>query len=171
MWARSHRPFHLGVSGSSAPVKPKPASTAGKAPVADDLPASSSKRTRTSKSAPDLGARVLHSGQKSKASGGKSKVLVSDDESSGSSVEIISGPSKSLGPHRVCVPVNPEKEASRLANGRPRPHQDKSSAKALRATNPAPDALTAEVLEMLPDPRHLVCVPKFLLYSFSYLYI
>jgi hypothetical protein len=158
MMARSHRPSYLGASVSSAPKKPKPASTAGMAPpIDDDPPAASSKRARSSKSAPDLGSRVLRSTQKSKASGSKSKVPVrEDDESAGSSVEIVSAPTGSLGPHAVCVPLDSKREGIRLAKGRPRGHQTTSSTKAVQASNPAPNALTADVLKLLPQPRQLV---------------
>lgn len=126
-------------------------------PIDDDPPAASSKRARSSKSAPDLGSRVLRSTQKSKASGSKSKVPVrEDDESAGSSVEIVSAPTGSLGPHAVCVPLDSKREGIRLAKGRPRGHQTTSSTKAVQASNPAPNALTADVLKLLPQPRQLV---------------
>ena len=79
MWARSHHPPYLGVSESSAPIKPKPSSTACMAPPNDYPPTSSLKCACTSRSAPDLGTRVLHSGQKPKASGSKSKAPASDN--------------------------------------------------------------------------------------------
>lgn len=155
-WTRSYLSFHLGAPGSSAPTKVKPASTAGRAPIVVVTPASSLRRSHSSKSVQDLGKRVLRSGQKSKAAG-KAKAPTSDaGDSSDSSVEVISAPLDSLGPNVNCVPVNPAKEAIRLASGRPRAHQQKSSKKAVEATSPALDAVTADVLEMLPKPRQLV---------------
>lgn len=158
MWARSHRPSYLGASASSAPKKPKPASTTGMAPpIDDDPPATSLKRARSSKSAPDLGSCALRSTQKSKASGSKSKVpACEDDKSAGSSIEIVLAPAGSLGPHAVCVPLDSKREGIRLAKGHPCGHQTTSSMKAVQASNPALNALTADVLKMLPQPRQLV---------------
>jgi hypothetical protein len=158
MWARAHRSFYSGVEEAPAP-KVKPASTAGPAPSDDDLPLALAKRPRFSKSTPNLDARSLRSGTKSKASGSRAKPIVSDDDSD-SPVEIISNSKSaapSLGDSAVCVPVDRKKEAHRLASGRPRTHEGKSSKKAARATSPASDAVTAEVLGMLPEPRQLVC--------------
>lgn len=47
--------------------------------------------------------------------------------------------------------------AARKATGRTRGHELDSSRDAAVATNPARDALTAEILKMLPEPRELVC--------------
>jgi hypothetical protein len=149
---------------SGVVVAPAPkislASTAGPPFSDDDLPlARSSKRARPSKSIPLLDSRSLRSGQKLTASGRRQNVVVSDNDSD-SPVEVVSaskpsGPS--LGDSATCVPVDQKKEARRLASGRPRLHEGKSSKKAARATSPAPDAVSAEVLDMLPKPRQLVC--------------
>jgi hypothetical protein len=162
MWARAHRSFHSGVAAVSAP-KAKPASTAGPAPDDDDdTPlALSSRRARAAKSASNIDTRSLRSSGKAKASGSRSKYVVSDDDDE-SAVEIISAPktvqvAPSLGESAVCIPVDPRKEAHRVATGRPRLHEGKSSKKATQATFPSDDAVTAEVLEMLPVPRQLVC--------------
>jgi hypothetical protein len=155
---RSLALLYSGVIVAPAP-KIKPAPTAGPALSDDDLPlARSSKRARSSKSAPSLDTRSLRSGQKPKASGRRQNLVVSDDDSD-SPVETLStskpsGPS--LGDSATCVPVDKKKEARRLASGRPRQHEGKSSKKAARATSPASDAVSAEILEMLPKPRQLV---------------
>ena len=162
MWARAHLPSYSGVIAAPAP-KIKPASSAGPAPSDDDLPlALSSRRARASKSVSNVDARSLRSSGKAKASGSRAKFVVSDDESE-SAVEIISAPktvqvAPSLGESAVCIPVDPRKEAHRVATGRPRIHESKSSKKAAQATLPAPNAVTAEVLGMLPVPRQLVCL-------------
>jgi len=165
-WASAHRFSYPGVVVAPAP-KTKPASTAGPAPSDDDLPlALSSRRAHSSKSAPNIDTRSLRSSGKAKASGSRSKYVVSDDDSD-SPVEIVSSKSvgPSLGESAVCVPVDPRKEAHRVATGRPRNHEGKSSKKATRATSPASDAVTAEVLGMLPVPRQLVCSLFFLLFT------
>jgi len=159
MWARAHRSFHSGVAAVSAP-KVKPASSVGPAPSDDDIPlALSSRRARASKSASNVDTRSLRSSGKAKASGSRSKYVVSDDESE-SAVEIVSAPKSqgpSLGDSAFCVPLDKKKEATRLTSGRPRHHEGKSSRNAVRAVSPAPDAVSAAVLEMLPKPRQLVC--------------
>lgn len=159
LWARSHRLSYPGVVEAPAP-KAKPASTAGPAPSDDDVPlALSSSRARTAKSSSNVDARSLRSSGKAKASGSRSKYVVSDDESE-SAVEIVSVPKSrgpSLGDSAVCVPLDKKKEVTRLTSGRPRHHEGKSSRNAVRAVSPAPDAMSATVLEMLPKPRQLVC--------------
>jgi hypothetical protein len=171
MWARSHRSSYSGVAAASAP-KIKPASMAGPAPSDDELPlALSSRRARASRSAFNVDARSLRSSGKAKASGSRTNYVVSDDDSE-SAVEIVSVPQSrgpSLGDSAVCVPVDKKKEAHRLASGRPRNHEGKSSKNAVRAVSPAPDAVSAAVLEMLPKPRQLVCLIFFFL-SNSYLW-
>jgi len=157
-WARAHRSSYPGVVAAPAP-KVKPASTAGPALSDDDIPLS--RRARAAKSASNVDTRSLRSSGKAKASGSRSKYVVSDDDDE-SAVEIISAPKTvqvvpSLGESAVCIPVDPRKEAHRVATGRPRLHEGKSSKKATQATFPAYDAVTAEVLEMLPVPRQLVC--------------
>ena len=172
MWARAHRPSYSGVIAAPA-LKIKPASTAGPAPSDDDIPlALSSRHSRPSKSASNVDARSLRSSGKSKASGSRHKVVISDDDSE-SAVEIVSAPKPSgpsLGELAVCVPVDPRKEAHRVATGRPRNHESKSSKKAAQATLPASDAVTAEVLGMLPVPRQLVCPYLFLYFHFLSFY-
>ena len=168
LWAHAYNSFHSGVVAAPAP-KIKPASMAGPAPSDDELPlALSSRRARASKSASNVDTRSLRSSGKAKASGSRSKYVVSDDESE-SAVEIISAPKSqgpSLGESAVCVPLDKKKEATRLASGRPRNHEGKSSRNAVRAVSPAPDAVSAAVLEMLPKPRQLVRFIFFFLYSF-----
>lgn len=172
MWARSHRLFSAGVSDTPAP-KVKPASMAGPASSDEDTPlALSSTRVRSSKSTSKTDARSLRSSGKSKASGSRLKHVVSDDDSE-SGVEIISvskpsGPS--LGDSAVCVPLDRKRESHRLASGRPRHHESKSSKKATQATSPDFDAVTSEVLEMLPKPRQLACFLCSFLFV-SYLFI
>jgi hypothetical protein len=169
-WARAHSSSYSGVISAPAP-KVKPASMAGPAPSDDELPlALSSRRARASKSTPNVDIRSLRSTGKAKASGSRSKYVVSDDESE-SAVEIVSAPKSrgpSLGDSAVCVPVDKKKEAHRLATGRPRNHEGKSSRNAVRAVSPAPDAVSAAVLEMLPKPRQLVRPILFFLF-YSYL--
>ena len=172
MWARAHRSSYSGVIAAPAP-KIKPASTAGPAPFDDEIPlALSSRRARTAKSASNVDTRSLRSSGKAKASGSRSKYVVSDDDSE-SAVEIISAPktvqvAPSLGESAVCVPLDKKKEATRLTSGRPRHHEGKSSRNAVRAVSPAPDALSAAVLEMLPKPRQLV---RFIFFFFSRSYL
>ena len=145
---------------------------AGPAPSDDEIPlALSSRRARTAKSTSNVDARSLRSSGKAKASGSRSKYVVSDDESE-SAVEIVSAPKSrgpSLGESAICVPLDKKKEATRLTSGRPRHHEGKSSRKAAQATSPASDAVTAEVLAMLPVPRQLVC-PFFVLHFYFYLW-
>ena len=91
-WARAHRFSYPGVVIAPAP-KIKPASMAGPVPSDEDIPlALSSRRARTAKS--NVDARSLRSSGKAKASGSRSKYVVSDDESE-SAVEIISAPKTS----------------------------------------------------------------------------
>jgi hypothetical protein len=164
LWARSHRLSYPGVVEAPAP-KAKPASTAGPAHSDDDVPlALSSGRARTAKSSSNVDARSLRSSGKAKASGSRSKYVVSDDDDE-SAVEIISAPKTrgpSLGDSAVCVPLDKKKEATRLTSGRPRHHEGKSSRNAVRAVSPAPDAVSTAVLEMLPKPRQLVRLILFL---------
>jgi len=170
LWAHAYNSFHSGVVAAPAP-KIKPASMAGPAPSDDELPlALSSRRARASKSTSNVDTRSLRSSQKAKASGSRAKFVVSDDESE-SAVEIVSAPKPSgpsLGESAVCVPLDKKKEATRLASGRPRNHEGKSSRNAVRAVSPAPDAVSTAVLEMLPKPRQLVRPIRFLSFD-SYL--
>ena len=170
LWAHAYNSFHSGVVAAPAP-KIKPASMAGPAPSDDELPlALSSRRARASKSTSNVDTRSLRSSQKAKASGSRAKFVVSDDESE-SAVEIVFAPKPSgpsLGESAVCVPLDKKKEATRLASGRPRNHEGKSSRNAVRAVSPAPDAVSTAVLEMLPKPRQLVRPIRFLSFD-SYL--
>jgi len=79
-------------------------------------------------------------------------------------------PSNLLGPNVVCVPVIPEKEAACLANGHPHQHEGNLSSKAIKATCPACDAVTAEILNMLPIPCQMVCFFSFIFHHLSFLF-
>jgi len=160
MWARSHNPSFSGVR-TLPPSDLKPASMAGKAPVADDEPYSS-KRSRSANSEAKPGPVPRRSSRATKTTG-KLKDPSSEDDTDGSSViEVIlkkktkSKLTRTLGSSAVCVPPIPEKVAARIATGRARNHELGSSKDAAKATLPAPDAVTAEILDMLPEPRELV---------------
>lgn len=56
----------------------------------------------------------------------------------------------------VCVLPIPEKVASRIASGQTRNHELGSLKDATQATLPTPDAVTAKILAMLPEPCELV---------------
>ena len=87
-------------------------------------------------------------------------------ESNDSSIEVISAPSTSaqIG---VCISPIPSKEAVRANSTRIRAHEEGSSKSSAKAREPTPDAITAEILEMLPTPRQRVCPFFRFLFIFS----
>ena len=62
----------------------------------------------------------------------------------------------SLGSSAFCVPPIPEKVAARKASGHTCHHELSSSQDTLQAISPALNAVTTEILQMLPEPRDLV---------------
>lgn len=157
LWNRSHHPFYIGALEPSSSKAPKPASTAGPAPSSPPI---SSKPLRSSRLSSGPNVRVQPTRSKK-----KSVVVVSEDESNTSSVEVISAPSPE--PIGLCAPPNPVKEAYRANSHRTRAHEEGSSKASGKARAPSLDAITAEILSMLPSPRELVRFYLLLLVPFS----
>lgn len=136
-------------------------STAGKAPINNDEPYSlkQSRSTKSEAKTNPTPCRSTHSTKTAK----KLKDPSSRDDTNGSSIKIIAKKKKkskstgTLGSLAVCVPPIPKKVAARIASGRTCNHELDSLKDAIKATLPAPDVITAEILAMLPEPRELVC--------------
>ena len=133
---------------------------AGKAPIDDDEPYSS-KWSHSAKSEAKTDP-TPHCSTQSTKTAKKLGDPFSGGDTDGSSVKIIAKKKKSkstgtLGSSAVCVPLNPEKVAAQIASSQTCNHELDSSKDAVKAILPAPDAITAEILAMLPEPRKLVC--------------
>ena len=144
MWALSHRLISLGLPAAASPVKPQPASTAGSAP--SSLP----RLSCPSVVVPHAHVQPPHKKKKVQATDSRYK-------SNGSSIEVISAPLTWtwIG---VCVSPIPSKEAGQANSTQICAHEEGSSKSSVKAREPAPNAITAEILKMLPTPHQHVSI-------------
>ncbi|KIM39692.1 hypothetical protein M413DRAFT_28895 [Hebeloma cylindrosporum] len=135
------------VKGPSKPKEappPKKTRTAPARAVSPVPSVSSSKRVVLSEAASDLGTRQLRSSARHPKTAPANKSQGKCAGSRSPSVEIVDKP---FGGNATAIRIKP---STKLAENYNRSHEKSSAEKALRATAPSPDAVTAEVLKYLP---------------------